>query len=103
MHYNKHILESNNKVKAVWKIVKKERGKYYTEEVTQSIKKNDNAIKNPKLLPNSFNTYFLTIIERMHNDTTTFTTLTTEATTKYLMEAIPKTFPNINLMPTTVD
>jgi hypothetical protein len=34
MHYNKDILASNNKVKAVWKIVKKETGKYSTEEVT---------------------------------------------------------------------
>jgi hypothetical protein len=36
----------------------------------------------------------------MNNDTTT---LITEDTTKYLTEAIPKTFPNINLMPTTIN
>jgi hypothetical protein len=36
----------------------------------------------------------------MNNDTTT---LTTEDVTKYLTEAIPKTFININLMPTTVN
>jgi hypothetical protein len=54
-HYNKQILESNNKLKAVWKIVKKETGKYSTE-VTPSIKINDNAIQNPKLLANSFST-----------------------------------------------
>jgi hypothetical protein len=36
----------------------------------------------------------------MNNDTTT---LTTEDATKYLIEAIPKTFPNINLMPTTAN
>jgi hypothetical protein len=56
MHYNKEILESNNKVKAVWKIVKKETGRYSTEEATPSIKINDNAIQNPKLLANSFST-----------------------------------------------
>jgi hypothetical protein len=55
-HYNKQILESNNKVKAVWKIVKKETGKYSAEEVTPSIKIYDNAIHNPKLLVNTFNT-----------------------------------------------
>jgi hypothetical protein len=33
MHYNKQILESDNKVKAIWKIVKKEIGKY-SKEVT---------------------------------------------------------------------
>jgi hypothetical protein len=100
MNHNKQILESNNKVKTVWKIVKKETGKYSTEEVTRSIKINDNAIKNPKPLANSFNTYFLTIIERINNDTTT---LTTEDATKYITEAIPKTFPKKNIMPTTVN
>jgi hypothetical protein len=56
MHYNKQVLESDNKVKAVWKIVKKERGKYSTEEVTPSIKINENVIKSPKLMANSFST-----------------------------------------------
>jgi hypothetical protein len=57
--------------------------------VTPSIKINDNAIQNPKLLANTFNNYFFTIIQRVNNDTTT---LTTEDATKYLTEAIPKTF-----------
>jgi hypothetical protein len=71
MHYNKQILESDNKVKAVWQIVKKEAGKFSTEEVTPSIKINENVIKSPKLIANS---YPLTIIERMNNDTTTIMT-----------------------------
>jgi hypothetical protein len=33
--------------------MKTETGKYSTEEATPSIKKNDNAIQNPKLLANS--------------------------------------------------
>jgi hypothetical protein len=99
MHYNKQISETNNKVKAVWKIVQKETEKYSTE-VTPSIKINDNGIQNPKLLENSFNTCFLKIIERMNTDNTT---LTTEDATQYLTEAIPKTFPTINLMPTRVN
>jgi hypothetical protein len=32
MHYNKQILESNNKVKTIWKIVKGETGKHSTVE-----------------------------------------------------------------------
>jgi hypothetical protein len=43
MQNNKQMLESNNKVKAVWKIVKKKTRKYSTEEVTPSIKINDTA------------------------------------------------------------
>jgi hypothetical protein len=45
MHYNQQILESDNKLKAIWKIVKKETGKYSSEEVTPSIKINDNVKK----------------------------------------------------------
>jgi hypothetical protein len=36
----------------------------------------------------------------MNNDATT---LITKYMTKYLIEAIPKTIPNINLMPTTAN
>jgi hypothetical protein len=34
MHYNKQLLELDNKVKVVWKIVKKETGKVSKEDVT---------------------------------------------------------------------
>jgi hypothetical protein len=34
MQYNKQILDSDNEVKAVWKIVKKQTGKVSTEGVT---------------------------------------------------------------------
>jgi hypothetical protein len=81
MHYNKEVLESNNKVKAVWKIVKKETEEYSTEELTPSIKVNDNAIKNPKLLANSFNTYFLTQTQK----TAIFICLVTKAVHLELM------------------
>jgi hypothetical protein len=65
------------------------------------MKINDNVIKNhPKLIADSVNSYFLTIIDRMNND---ITALTTEDAMKCLTEAIPKTFPNINLMPTTTN
>jgi hypothetical protein len=70
-------------------LVKKETGKGSTEDVTLSIMTNDNVIKNPKLLAHSFNTDFLTIIEKMNNDTTT---LMTEDTTKYFTEVIPENF-----------
>jgi hypothetical protein len=50
----------------------------------------------PKLIANF---YFLTITERMNNDTTTIT----EDAIKYLTKAIPITFPNINLMPITAN
>jgi hypothetical protein len=46
MHYNKQILELDNKVKAVWKIVRKETGRVSTEDEDPSIKIDDNVMKN---------------------------------------------------------
>jgi hypothetical protein len=71
-HYNKQILESGSKGKAIWKIVQKETRKYSSEEMTPSIKINDDV---QKLLnsANSSSTYFLTVTE-INTDTTTLTT-----------------------------
>jgi hypothetical protein len=54
MHYNKQILQSDNEVKAVWKIVKKE----YSTVVTPSVKIYNNVKKKNKIIADSFNTYF---------------------------------------------
>jgi hypothetical protein len=68
--------------------------------VTPSTKINDNVIKNPKLIAHSFNTYFLIIIGKLNTDTTA---LMTEDTTQCLIEEIPRTFQNTNLMATTAN
>jgi hypothetical protein len=56
--FNKHILESDSEVKAVWKIVKKETDKVSTE-VAPSITIYDNVIRNHKLTIYSFSTHSL--------------------------------------------
>jgi hypothetical protein len=58
MHFNKLIVESDNKVKTVWKIVKKETGKQSTDIEIPPIKINDNIVDDPKHIANSFNTYY---------------------------------------------
>jgi hypothetical protein len=89
MHYNKQILESDNKVEAVWKIVTKETGNISTD-VAPSININDKVIEKSDLIAHSFNIHFLAITnnKKMNNDTTT---LMTEDATKYLTQAVPKT------------
>jgi hypothetical protein len=57
------------------------------------------GIKEPKN-HSSFFKDFLTPVDSMNSDVIT---VTTEKATKYLAEAIPKTFPNVNLMPTTAN
>jgi hypothetical protein len=61
------------------------------------INKDKLQYNNLKLTAHIFNTY-LTITDKMNSDTRT---LMTEDTTKNLTAAIPKTFPNINLTPTS--
>jgi hypothetical protein len=49
MYYDKYILESDNRVKAIWKIVKDETGKHSTVDENLSIKINSNVTNTPKL------------------------------------------------------
>jgi hypothetical protein len=44
--------------------VKDETGKHTTAEENPSIKVNNNVINSPKLIADSFNTYFLTVVEK---------------------------------------
>jgi capsular polysaccharide biosynthesis protein len=102
MHFNKLIVESDDKVKTVWKwkIVKQATLKQSTDIEIPPIKINDNIVNDSKHIANSFNTYFLTIVERM-NSSDTITP--TEDAMKLLAKAIPNLFLNMNLMPTTLD
>jgi hypothetical protein len=63
IHYNKQISKSDNKVRTIWKIVKDETCKPTTAEENPSIMVNNSIINNPKLIADSFNTYFLTTVE----------------------------------------
>jgi hypothetical protein len=71
IHYNKQISKSDNKVRTVWKIVKDETCKHATAEENPSIKVNNGVINNPKPIADSFNTYFLTIVEKLNKNTKT--------------------------------
>jgi hypothetical protein len=69
IHYNKQISKSDNKVRTIWKIVKDKTGEDFTEKENPSIKVNNSVTKSPKLIPNSFITYFLTTVEKLNNGT----------------------------------
>jgi hypothetical protein len=49
-------------------IVEGKTSKHSTAEENPSIKVNNSVIDNTKLMANSFNTYFLTIVEKLNND-----------------------------------
>jgi hypothetical protein len=62
LHYNRQILESDNKVKTIWKIVT---GEHSTVEENLSVKINNSITKSPELSKNSFNIYFLIFVGKV--------------------------------------
>jgi hypothetical protein len=100
IHYNKQISKSDNKVRTIWKIVKDETGKHSTLEENPSIKVNNSVINSPKLRANLFNTYFLTIVEKLNNGTKS---PTEEEAIQCMTKKIPRTFLDINFLPTTAN
>jgi hypothetical protein len=89
--------KSYNKVRSIWKIVKDETGKHTTTEENPSIKVNNSVINNPKLIADSFVTYFLTTVEKLNNDTKSSTE---KEAIQYMAKTVPRMFPGINLLPT---
>jgi hypothetical protein len=71
-----------------------------TVEENPSIKVNNNVINRPKLTANSFNTHFLIIVEKLNNSTKS---PTEEEAIQYVTKTIPRSFPDINLLPATAN
>jgi hypothetical protein len=61
-------VQSDNKVKTALEIVKIQTCKYYTVKQSQLIEINDNTIISLKFRANSFDIYFLIIVERMNRN-----------------------------------
>jgi hypothetical protein len=67
IHYNKLILNSNNKSKIIWNRVKNETGKYNNSHDPPPLTKNGKKIKNGLYIANAFNAYFGTMIDNRPN------------------------------------
>jgi hypothetical protein len=63
----KKIADSNNKIKTIWDIVRSESGRKNKEEDILKINFNGKLTNNPKIISNSFNTYFLTMTDTIRN------------------------------------
>lgn len=57
MYYNMQISESDNNLRVVWKIVRKETGKYFSEEEKPSVIVNDFVMKTYKLIAYCFSPF----------------------------------------------
>jgi hypothetical protein len=76
---------------------KRQTGKHSTGEEKPSIKVHNSVTNSPKLVANSFSTYFLTTLEKLNNGTKS---PAEEEAIQYMTKTIPRTFPDINLLPT---
>jgi hypothetical protein len=65
-HYNKLIAKSNNKIKTMWNITKKETGKLHSVEQVPMLLVDDEKLKDPINLANVFNNFFITITEKLN-------------------------------------
>jgi hypothetical protein len=61
------ILNSNNKSKTIWNIVKNETGKYNNTRDPPPLTKNGKKIKNGLHISNAFNAYFSTMVVNSPN------------------------------------
>jgi len=61
---NRYVLASKNKSKALWKLINKESGKTQQNQNT-TIRKGHNFITNPRMIAESFNRYFIDIVENL--------------------------------------
>jgi hypothetical protein len=63
INYNNQILASNNKIKTTWKIVKLESGRKTINVGVQSLNVDGTSTTNLQHYQNTFNEYFLTLVE----------------------------------------
>jgi len=62
-NYNKLISKSKNKTKTTWKTIKKEIGNNNCQNDIKPLKINNTTINNPQENANTFNDYFLTVLD----------------------------------------
>jgi hypothetical protein len=68
-HYNKLIVNSNNKSKTIWNIVNNETGKHNNIHDPPPLIMNGEKCKNSQSIANAFNLYFNTMMDNRPNNT----------------------------------
>jgi hypothetical protein len=100
LHYNKHIINSNNKVKTIWNIVKMEPPPKSNDDVPP-LNIDGKTIKDYRNIANIFNAYFTTVTDKIStNNSITFNVASNVVHPfNYLHLVFIRPFPNIKLTP----
>ena len=95
MYYNDIIKKSNNKMKASWNIINKEKGKVQDKSNITQIVFEDRIITNQKKIANLFNDYFLSMAKQDGINNTKESEQFKQTSATYLIENNQKSYPNI--------
>jgi hypothetical protein len=95
-HYCRFITKLDNLIKITWNIIKHETAKLRLTEQIPSLLINDEAVKDPEVIPDAFNTFFLKTAENLnlHQE------VRGDAISS-LKEAFPRNFSGVNIISTT--
>jgi len=102
LHYNKLITNSNNRVKTMWNIVKKETQKIRKDEILPMIV-DGSVIEDHQIIANIFNTYFTTVTDKMGTNKLVNINVSSNDVypLNYLYQVFTSQFPSIKLTPVT--
>jgi hypothetical protein len=102
-YYNKLIVNSNNKSKAIWNIVKNETGIRNSTYDPPTLIKDGEEIENSQNIANTFNLYFNTMMDnRLNNSyTTSGSTLNKDKFFHYLSSVSIGSIGNLKYKPVT--
>jgi hypothetical protein len=96
-HYYKLIINSKNKVKTTWGIIKSVTNAKSSKSIITSKSSERKSYNNPQTMANIFNNYFIMPPNQIHLNK--FTNVSNSLS--YLSKVHKRTFPNIKMTPVT--
>jgi hypothetical protein len=95
LHYNRIILNSNNKMATTWKIINHENGKPSHSNTTIALRIDNREVTNQAKIANIFNNYFLSIADSLISSNNNHTNAKEPNPISYLTNGFLSTFPRM--------
>jgi hypothetical protein len=104
LYYNGLILNSNNKTKTTWNIIKTVTGKRINNTEVHFLNVEGNLTDSHQLIVDSLNNYFLTVLKKINSNSAKSdhsVEFDTDKHRSYLTQAFPTPFPEMESKPAT--
>ena len=95
LHYNRLILNSNNKMATTWKIINHENGKSSHSNKTVPLRIENKEVTNQNKIANMFNNYFLSIAVTLTSGNNKHTNIKEPNPISYLLNSFHQPFPKM--------